>query len=333
MPSVSVPAAPRFSVVVPVRDGAGYLPRTLPPLLAALPPDAELLVCDDGSLDGSAEIARRTGARVVPGDRPGGPGAARNRGARAAQGGLLVFLDADVRVHADTLDRLLGPFADAGVAASFGSYDAAPEARSWVSLYKNLAHHFVHQRSREEASTFWAGCGAVRREVFLRLGGFDEGYRRPSIEDVELGYRLVAAGHRVRLVREAQVTHLKEWTLASWLVSDLRDRAIPWARLLRSGRGLPRDLNFTLRDRAASALVGVGLLALAAAPLVPPLLGGSAAAFATAAGLDGDFLAFAGRRVSPAFALAAAGFQLLHRAAGLLGLAAGWLGRPTGPRT
>jgi GT2 family glycosyltransferase len=195
-----------------------------------------------------------------------------------------------------------------------------------VSLYKNLAHHFVHQRSGGEASTFWAGCGAVRTAAFREAGGFDEGYARPSIEDVELGCRLHAAGRRIRLVPGAQVTHLKRWTLASFLVADFRDRALPWARLLRAGGSLPRGLNFTPKDRLASALVAIGIASmLAAAFFGPALLAAAALAFAAAAACDLPFLAFAARRVSLPFAAAAAGLQLLHRAAGLAGLAAGML--------
>jgi len=318
----------RLSVVVPVKDGAAYLERTLPALVAALPPGAELIVSDDGSRDASPDAARRHGARVVRSDATAGPAAARNRGAREASGEVIAFLDADVRVHADTLERLLSPLSDPKLAAAFGSYDAAPEARSWVSLYKNLAHHFVHQRSAGEAQTFWAGCGAVRAEAFRSVGGFDERYARPSIEDVELGYRMRERGYRIELVPQAQVTHLKRWTLASFLLADLRDRAIPWARLLRSGRGLPAGLNFSARDRAATASVGLGLLAIAAWPWLgaPAGLAG-AACFAAALVFDLPFLAFAGRHVSPAFAMAAAALHLMHRAAGLVGLVIGMLVR------
>ena len=311
--------------MVPVRDGAPFLTRSLPALAAALPREAELIVCDDGSGDGSGLVAASFGARVLRvGERPAGPAAARNRGALAAQGEILVFLDADVRVRADTLDQLTGAFADPYVAAAFGSYDDAPPGSSWVSRYKNLAHHFVHQRSREEASTFWAGCGAVRRGVFLAVGGFDERYRRPSIEDVELGYRLREAGHRIRLVRSAQVSHLKEWTPRSWLVSDLRDRAIPWARLVRAGRGLPRDLNFETRDRLATLVVGAAAAVLALsvlearlAVLAPFLLAGAAA-------VDLPFLRFASRRSSVGFAAAAAVLHLVHRAAAVAGFLVGY---------
>jgi GT2 family glycosyltransferase len=317
------------AVIVPVRDGRTYLERTLPALVAALPPGAEIVVCDDGSRDGSGDVARALGARVVRLEGAG-PAAARNHAARATRADRLLFFDADCRVHSDTIPRLLAALEDPSVAAAFGSYDDAPEARSTVSLYKNLAHHFVHQRSRPEAATFWAGCGAIRAEAFAAVGGFDETYTRPSIEDVELGYRLRAAGYHIRLVPQAQVTHLKEWTLASWLRADIRDRAVPWTRLLRAGHALPRDLNFTLRDRAATALVALAPLLLLLALLVPRawtavLVGAASTAPIVSATLDLPFLTFAARRVSPCFALAAAGLHLLHRAAGLAGLAIGLL--------
>jgi GT2 family glycosyltransferase len=314
-----------IAVVVPVRDGEIFLRATLPALLAALPAGAELVVSDDGSRDGSAAEAAALGARVVRHEAPTGPAAARNRGVRATTGDPIVFLDADVRVRPDTFERLLEPLANPGVAAVFGSYDDEPPARSAVSLYKNLAHHFVHQRSRLEASTFWAGCGAVRRAAFEAVSGFDESYLRPSIEDVELGYRLRAAGLRIRLVPEARVTHLKRWTLAAWLASDFRDRAIPWACLLRSGRPLPDDLNFTWPDRAASAAIAVGVASLAAMPWFPRMAWLAAGALAFGLLRDVPFLLFAARRVSPAFAVAACVFQAVHRVIGVLGLAAGLL--------
>ena len=320
----------KLSVIVPVKDGEDYLRRTLPALVTALPADAELIVSDDGSCDASAAVARENGARVILHPEITGPAAARNRGARAAHGELLVFLDADVRVHPETLALLTAALADPAVAAAFGSYDAAPESRSWLSLYKNLAHHFIHQRSRAEASTFWAGCGAIRAALFREAGGFDERYRRPSIEDVELGARLHRAGRRLQLVRQAQVTHLKRWTLGSWLLSDVRDRAIPWARLLRSGAPLPRDLNFTLRDRFASGLVALGLAGCGLA-IVDARALWACTAFAMALLLDADFVAFATRRVSPGFGLAAGLLHLVHRAAGLVGLAVG-LVTPAGYR-
>jgi GT2 family glycosyltransferase len=320
-----------LSLVIPVRDGAKFLRQTLPALVASLPPDSEVIVCDDASADTPETVAGPLGARVVRLDTPSGPAAARNAGARGARHDTLVFLDADVRVHTDTLSRLVAPLADPKVGAAFGSYDSAPPEQAWISLYKNLAHHFVHRRSDPEATSFWAGCGAMRREAFEKVGGFDERYRRPSIEDVDLGQRLRAAGFRIRLVREAQVTHLKRWTLASWLTSDLRDRAIPWGRLIRAGRPLPRDLNFRAADRLASVLVALAWASATAALVDARLLAVVAVCAAAAIALDAPFLAFAASTVSLPFAAACAPLHLLHRTVGLMGLALGLVARPRKP--
>jgi GT2 family glycosyltransferase len=142
----------------------------------------------------------------------GGPAKARNLGAQASHGDILFFMDADVTLAPDTLEQVLAAFdTQPQIAALIGSYDDAPGAPNFLSQYKNLFHHYTHQRGCEEASTFWGACGAVRREVFSAVGGFDEAYRYPSIEDIELGYRLKRAGHSIHLCKQVQVKHLKRW--------------------------------------------------------------------------------------------------------------------------
>jgi len=84
----------------------------------------------------------------------------------------------------------------------------------------------VHQRSHREARTFLDRVRRHRPERFLELNGFDEGYDRPSVEDVELGLRLHRAGGRTVLAPEIQVTHHKRWTLSSMVYADLFQRAI-----------------------------------------------------------------------------------------------------------
>ena len=307
----------RLSVIVPVHNGGEDLQRCLQGLAVSTRPPDEVIVVDDGSTDDSAAHAAALAARVVATTAgPRGPAYARNRGAEAATGDVLVFVDADVVVHADTLARieavLLG---EPEVAALFGSYDDDPPARSAASLYKNLLHHHVHQHGEREAGTFWAGCGAVRRAVFLAAGGFDESYSRPSIEDIELGVRLRQAGHRIRLCPEVQATHLKRWTLASLWRTDIFARAVPWTRLiLRQGR-LSSDLNLDWRGRlsavAAWALFGctlllVGLGLVGAVPLVvwPGL--GVLLLTASLAALNADLYGFFFRRGGARFALLAA---------------------------
>jgi GT2 family glycosyltransferase len=262
-----------LSVVVPVRNAPGHLRACLASLAASTFADREVLVVDDASTDETAQVAHEAGARVIRQERQGGPAAARNRGAREAQGEHLVFVDADVCVHPDTLEKMAGALtAEPELAAVFGSYDTHPASPAFVSEYKNLSHHFVHQEGREEASTFWAGCGAIRRAVFLEAGGFDERYVRPCIEDIELGARLVRAGRRIRLRRDVLATHLKRWTLKGLVRSDIWDRGAPWTELMLRERALPDDLNLRTQQRASAALAWMLLVSLAVASWSRPVL-------------------------------------------------------------
>src|SRR5690606_34908923 len=135
---------------------------------------------------------------------------------------VLVFVDADVVVHGDALARMAAPFdREPALHALFGSYDDDPRCSDIPSRYKNLLHHYVHQHGRPLASSFWAGCGAVKRTAFVAMSGFDERYERPSVEDIELGLRLFRAGMAIRLCPEIQATHLKHWTLMNLWRTDI----------------------------------------------------------------------------------------------------------------
>jgi glycosyltransferase involved in cell wall biosynthesis len=265
---------PFFSIIVPVYNGGSQFERCLQAIQGSTFTDWELIVVDDGSTDGSGRLAHQLGARVFETQRRAGPAVARNLGARLARGQYLYFIDADCELHADTLAHIAGQFkADPDLDALFGSYDDAPGASNFIAQYKNLFHHYVHQTGKEEASTFWTGCGAIKRFLFLSLGGFDvQRYRRPSIEDIDLGYRLKQEGGRIHLVKHVQVKHLKAWTLASLLKSDILDRGIPWTRLILRDRSFAADLNLQTHNRVSVVAVYVLLFSLLVSLLQPVAL-------------------------------------------------------------
>ena len=254
----------KLSAIVPVYNDALHLKSCLSALMSSSRVPDQIIVVDDSSTDDSVAFARELGAQlVVLTGGPCGPARARNRGAEAATGDVLVFVDADVKVHSDTIALLERYLTDQPeIAAVFGSYDLQPTGRGIVSRYKNLMHHYVHQHARREAFTFWAGCGAIRRQIFEQLGGFNEHYAFPSVEDIELGARLRDIGLRVWLCPDVQVTHLKEWSLVSLLRSDIRDRAVPWTRLILHRRKLPNDLNVDTASRQSALAAWVGLITL-----------------------------------------------------------------------
>jgi glycosyltransferase involved in cell wall biosynthesis len=254
--------------------------------------DVELIVIADGEGDGTWRIAREYPARVHKINGPAGPARVRNYGASLAQGDILFFVDADVTVHPNVLERLRGHFLDSSIAAVIGSYDDQPEVPDFVSQYRNLLHHYVHQSSDEEASTFWGACGAVRRHVFLQVGGFDDSYAGPAIEDIALGYQLCKAGFRIRLDKGLYVKHLKQWTLMSMIVTDLFQRAIPWTRLILVDRKFINDLNLRTSSRASVGLAYVTLLSMFAAFIQPAVLIITAAGLALLLALNFDVYRF-----------------------------------------
>lgn len=205
---------PTYTVIIPATDRPATLERCLEAIRSAADPPEEVIVIDGP---------------------PGmGPAAARNAGAARATGSIFVFVDSDVEVHRDAFTRIRATFErEPELAAVFGSYDDLPSLHGVVSTFRNMLHHYVHQTSGGLATTFWAGLGAVRKEAFVAVDGFDDWrFRSPSVEDIELGLRLSSAGGLIKLDPEIQGTHLKHWRLHAMLLTDLLYRGMPWTALM-----------------------------------------------------------------------------------------------------
>jgi hypothetical protein len=289
-----------MSVVVPATDA---------------PPDLEwctsaLAVAHDGPDE------------IVVVDRPRGlsPAGARNAGVVRASGEVIVFVDADVVAHADAFARIRKVFADAPeLAAVFGAYDDAPAAPGRVSAFRNLLHHHVHHRSAGPAETFWTGLGAVRRDAFLAVGGFDEArFPHPSVEDVDLGDRLTRRGYRIVLAPEIQGTHLKRWTLRSMVWTDFARRGVPWVAMQVANRRVSSTLNLGWRHRA-SALACVVTLAAAASRHRVVAVGALGAVVV----LNRSFYALLARRRGPLDGVLGVALHGLHHLVGVAAVPVG----------
>jgi glycosyltransferase involved in cell wall biosynthesis len=234
MPEQGLPAPQlAFSVIVPATDPRSTLPRCAAAIRTALAPADELIVVTEAPLRGAAS--------------------ARNTGAAEAENEVLVFVDADVEISSDALDRLRRRFSDQPeLVAVFGSYDDDPEERDVVSTFRNLLHHHVHHGSAGSVDSFWSGLGAVRRAAFEAVGGFDVAIPT-SIEDIEFGARLHANAGRIELDPTVQGKHLKRWSLVSMVRTDLRLRGVPWVRLALRGRATTNELNLAWRHRVSAA--------------------------------------------------------------------------------
>lgn len=302
------------SVIVPAYNAEATITECLKALKAAMGPDDELVVFDDGSTDSTPNIAFDAGARIVtnPG-RPKGPGHGRNAAAVTARNPYLMFVDADVIIAADAIDRLMDEIGKTDAVAAFGSYDDHPRSRRLPALYANLRHHFVHQSGNRDATTFWSGIGLMRTDVFLEFGGYNDVlFTHPSIEDVELGMRLINAGNRIRLVPHAQGTHWKDWTLWRVWHTDVVRRALPWSRLIADGQIPEADLNLARKEQVLAVLALSTLLAFVAGFFFPALWLAAVAAIALYVIGIFPFVRVLARRMNVFQLLAAIGMHLCY---------------------
>ena len=268
------------TVIVPVYNDTDNLKLCLSALAESTYDRFDVLVVDDGSTEAIKPLVERFSYRYLRIDGPGGPARARNRGVEQVETEYVIFIDADVCVHPDTIERFMHKFAgEPDLAAVIGSYDDAPAEPGFLSQYRNMFHHYTHCQSAGQVMTFWSGCGAMRRDVFLRHGGFDEQrYRYPAIEDIELGTWVSAGGGRILLDPTIQCKHLKHWTFSNMVKTDVCQRGIPWIDLmLRSGKAV-KTLNVTWLQRLSVGLVFTACAFVVLAVWWPSALIGAAVA-------------------------------------------------------
>ncbi len=304
-----------ISVVMPAYNAAHYMPLVLAPLIEMLHAGEvlEVLVVDDQSTDDTVAVAEKLGATVLINPVNGGPGAARNLAAQQAKGDILWFVDSDVIAWPGGPAQIEQAFRDPGVHAVFGSYDETPAGKSWISQYKNLTHRYYHQRADQEASTFWAGCGAVRKSAFLNIDGFDVvTFTRPSIEDIDLGYRIRSAGGRILLLPDLLGKHLKVWTVKNVIHTDIFMRAIPWSRLMLTREGISNDLNVGPAERARALFAGLLILSVLALIVLPGLWPVSVAVILVTFAINWPFFHFMQKNGGILFALACLAFHQIY---------------------
>jgi glycosyltransferase involved in cell wall biosynthesis len=249
-----------LAIVIPVRNGM----RTVPALVEALDVFArqegvEVLFVDDASTDETAEYLRQRGYCVLARPAQSGPARARNEGARATSAPWILFLDADTVPPPNTLDRVRVNLSVPGAVGMIGVYAARPANSGFWPEYKAIQADFYHRRSDVQAVTFlWGGMCAVRRDVFIEAGGFDESYRGAELEDVALGRRMTSRG-KILLDRQFVVGHHFPDTLSANVRNHFH-RGRLWVELYRRSGG-------RFENYLATPAMALSRFALLAAPL------------------------------------------------------------------
>ena len=194
-----------IAAVIATRDRAGRLEALLHSLAAQEGASVDAIVVDDGSTDGTTELLERgvdgLAVRALRHDPPRGPAAARNAGWRAAHARLVAFLDDDVVADPGWAAALLAAHRRDPAALVQGRTDPDPDELAQAGVFRRT-------RAVTGPDPAYPACNiAYPRELLERLGGFHEGFRRPSGEDTDLAWRARAAGAAAVYEDAARVRH------------------------------------------------------------------------------------------------------------------------------
>jgi GT2 family glycosyltransferase len=207
-------AEPKASVIVPTLNRARLLARLLPSFATQEADEPyEVIVVDNGSRDATRQVVCDAGrrwphVRLVEEPRRGAA-QARNAGARAARSPLLIFIDDDMLPAPGVVAEHLRLHAEADDLCLLGNVTSAssrhPFERMMAYVYDGPRTTLA--RREPTAEDCWSGHMSLRRELFFRLGGFDETFAEMGAEDLDLGVRMIAAGVRLRFAAAAVTRH------------------------------------------------------------------------------------------------------------------------------
>lgn len=308
----------RFSVIIPTYNAERTLPALLDSLEAQVCRAFETIVVDDCSTDATPQLAQRDWVRFARLDVNSGPATARNHGVTLAHGEWLVFVDSDMELKPDTLQRLADTLDATGADALVCSYTLTPANSGFVPRYKAIWEYVsidrgvtLDENGVARIATWAPRPGAVRRAAYEAVGGFDTRFRGADLEDMEFGYRLAEAGFVTVLAPSVRSLHHYP---ASWRkeLHGFTRRVAIWSGMF-AGRKKLESTGEGSPARALADLFGFGTMPLALAGLVFPVLWvAMLLSFSGFVILNREFVTLAWKEEGTWFAIKAVLFRLVH---------------------
>lgn len=207
----------KISIIIPNYNGEELLKRNLPKVMEAVG-DAEIIVVDDASFDGSMEILKsfKEKIKVIKNEKNLGFSSTVNRGVKEARGEIVVLLNTDVVPEKRFLAPLLSHFKDEKIFA-VGCMDKSIEDGKIILRGRGVGRwkrgFLIHSRGEiGKTNTLWVngGSGAFRKNIWEKLEGFSELYDPFYWEDIDLSYRAIKSGYKILFEPKSVVVHEHE---------------------------------------------------------------------------------------------------------------------------
>ncbi|RCX20056.1 GT2 family glycosyltransferase [Anaerobacterium chartisolvens] len=259
-----------FSVIIPCYNAEKVIQYCLDSIKKSTSANYEIICVDDFSGDGTVELIKKyRDVKLICMEKNRGAAVARNEGAKHAGGNILLFIDSDVVIMADTIEKIQASFRENNADAIVGIYSSDHPFKEAASNYKNLHLRYTRMVMNKEVHVFDGSCVAIKKKVFDSVSGFDENIRILAGEDWDLSNRIWAMGYRIILDKDIPFIHRKHYTSASLFRTDLR-KAFGVVKLMLRTRNRKRGL--VKSDTAGSLPVLMIFSMLMVFLLIPSML-------------------------------------------------------------
>lgn len=260
-----------ISIIIPAYNAAKTIGNCLESIFAAPDEDWEVIVVDDCSGDGSAEVARRYPCRLIRLEKHSGASAARNAGAFHSRGDILFFIDADCLFQKETLPtvrKALARYPEDFVLG--GTYTPTPHDPGFFSLFQSVFINASETKKSADPDYVASHAMVIRAAIFKKIGGFRENFL-PILEDVELSHRLRRAGYKLVMDPGLQVRHIFNFSFVRSLKNASRKTEY-WTVYSLMNRDLFVDSGTASREVKITGLIWLAgvLLALFSALFQEP---------------------------------------------------------------
>lgn len=194
-----------ISIIMPVYNSARTLETSLKAIYNSNYNNFELIVVDDGSTDNSIKIAEKFPCRIIKKKQNTGAGDSRNIGAKSAKGEILIFIDSDCIVKPNTILQITESFKK-GADVVAGTYSKTSGNNK--NIYDNYHSLFCYYNyTNSSVALFGTFCAAIKKNLFIELGGFDDSIKGATVEDLKFQYKIQDMNIKYDINMDAQVFH------------------------------------------------------------------------------------------------------------------------------
>lgn len=199
----------KVSVIIPMYNASGCIESCLSAVSKQTAGDLEVLLIDDCSTDDTVQKAQKYPFKMIRTEKRVSPAKVRNYGAKNASGDILVFVDADVMLKPDSVEKIVGAISGPGTDSVFGMYEEATPQAGFFSQFQNLFIVYRYERLPRSTDITCSFFFAIKKSVFEAIGGYNE--EMSYYEDIDLGKRLAREGYHCKFDPNLKVAHLKHY--------------------------------------------------------------------------------------------------------------------------